>query len=167
MSSFRIRPRFEQTVPYAAREVEQRVLDALKAPSPLCSGLVIPDYIVLKIPLEDRHFWSPQLSLQLEEEEDGRGTLIRGLYGPNPTVWAFFTYGYGALAILGTFIGIIGLSELTLGKSGQILWVLALLAAMALGLYFIAQTGQKIGAQQTYQLHHFYEQTFGMRTPIH
>jgi hypothetical protein len=28
-------------------------------------------------------------------------------------------------------------------------------------LYFVAQTGQKMGAEQTFQLHHFFEESIG------
>jgi hypothetical protein len=28
-------------------------------------------------------------------------------------------------------------------------------------LYFIAQTGQKMGVEQTFQLHHFFEESIG------
>jgi hypothetical protein len=108
--------------------------------------------------MDTRHFWSPQLSISLEEHEEG-GSIVRGLYGPQPTIWAFFTYGYGAIGIIALFILVIGGGNLAIGKSGMILWALPVLAGLALILWIIAQTGQKIGVEETFRLHQFYEGT--------
>ena len=163
MTSLRIRPRFNQILSETPNSVEERMKLKLKEPENDCVGRVIPGFIILKIPHKERHYWSPQLSLSLEEHEDG--TLIRGLYGPNPTVWAMFTFGYSALGIIALFIAIIGSSKVSLGLDAPILWVLPVLAGLALILYFVAQTGQKIGVEQTFTIHHFYEEAIGEKSP--
>jgi len=164
MTSLRIRPRFQQIIPAPPEKVEERMKLRLKEPQNVCVGRVIPSFIVLKIPHEERHYWSPQLSLSLEEHE--KGTLVRGLYGPNPTVWAMFTFGYSALGLIALFIAIIGSSKASLGLDAPILWVLPVLAGLAVILYFVAQTGQKIGVEQTFTIHHFYEDAIGERVHI-
>ena len=164
MTSLRIRPRFSQIIPDSQEKIEEKVKLKLKEPQNDCVGSVIPGFIVLKIPHTERHYWSPQLSLSLEEHEEG--TLIRGLYGPNPTVWAMFTFGYSALGIIALFITIVGFSNKSLGIEAPILWVLPVLAGIALILYFVAQTGQKIGVEQTFTIHHFYEETIGQKVHI-
>ena len=156
MTSIRIRPRFKhhaKASPNAIKEEIQKHLDAENAP---VVGRMMQSYITIRIPMDTRHFWSPQLSISLEEHEEG-GTIVRGLYGPLPTIWAFFTYGYGALGIIALFIAVVGFSELALDKSGMILWWLPAIAGAALVLYLIAQTGQKLGVEETFTLHHFYE----------
>lgn len=149
----------------------QEVADAVRAYlSTLdcgCSARILPNFIVMNICPQNRHFWSPQLSISFEvDEEDPNYTVIRGLYGPNPTVWAFFTYGYAALAIIGTFLGMYGFSLYSLGKDATILWVLPVLALCALALYIVAQMGQKIGAEQMFTLHHFFEESIGHRVHV-
>ena len=100
-----------------------------------CSAKILPGFIVLRIRPQDQHFWSPQLSLSYEKDEENESfTVIRGLYGPNPTVWAFFTYGYAALGIIATFIGMYGFSQYSLGQDAKILWALPVLAVAALAL---------------------------------
>jgi len=132
-----------------------------------CSGEILKDFIVLNIRPDEQHFWSPQLSLSFEpDEEDKIFTIIRGLYGPNPTVWAFFTYGYAALAIIGTFLGMYGFSQYSLGQDAVILWAVPILALAAFTLYMVAQFGQKIGAEQMFTLHHFFEGSIGHRIHI-
>jgi hypothetical protein len=132
-----------------------------------CSAKILPDFIVLNIRQQDKHFWSPQLSISFEpDEDDPEFTVIRGLYGPNPTVWALFTYGYAAIGIIATFLGMYGFSQYSLGQDATILWALPILALMALVLYIIAQFGQKIGAEQMFTLHHFFEDSIGHRIHV-
>ncbi len=164
MTSIRIRPRFQQIIPDSQEKIESKIKLKLKESQTDCVGSVIPGFIVFKIPHSERHYWSPQLSLSLEEHEGG--TLIRGLYGPNPTVWAMFTFGYSALGLIALFISIIGFSNVSLGLEAPQLWALPVLAGVALILYFIAQTGQKIGVEQTFTIHHFYEETMGEKVHI-
>jgi len=155
MSSFRTRPRFKHLVKEEQANLEHRILDALKVDCPPCETDYRPGYLNLKIPRDQQHFWSPQLALTFETTEEG--TIVRGLYGPNPTVWAIFFFGYIAVGILSSVAGMWGLARWNLGMSHEILWVLPFLGAIGLALYIIGQLGQKIGAEQMFTLHHFYE----------
>jgi hypothetical protein len=130
-----------------------------------CDLSILSGHIVVRIPPEDRHFWSPQLNLSIEKEDDGK-TLIRGFYGPNPNTWALFTYGYAVLSILFVFVGIWGMSKLTLNKAAPELWILPILGLLALTLYITAQFGQKLGAEQMYKLHFFYQKVIGEKIKI-
>lgn len=166
MSSLRIRPRFKETYDLRPEEVEVLVRKHLTELDCGCSAKILPGFIVLGIKPQEQHFWSPQLSLSFELDEDGEHTVIRGLYGPNPTVWAFFTYGYAALGILAMFLGMYGFSLYSLGQDARILWSLPLLAVAALVLYIVAQFGQKLGAEQMFTLHHFFEESIGHRIHV-
>ena len=164
MSSFRIRPRFQQQVKADFREIKDRVKEALKDPKNSYSATYLPNQITLRVMPEDRHFWSPQLNLTLEEKEEG--TLIRGLYGPNPSIWAMFFFAYSALGIIILFAGMVILSQLSLGMATPFWWVIPICSILVVIIYLIAQTGQKLGAQQMFDLHHFYEETLGERVHI-
>jgi hypothetical protein len=93
--------------------------------------------------------------LTFEQEEDR--VIVRGLYGPNPTVWAIFFFGYVALGLSSLFLGLWGLTRLSLEMDASILWALPVFGVIALILYFSAQVGQKLGAQQLFDIHHLYE----------
>jgi hypothetical protein len=123
-----------------------------------------PGHVVIRINQEDRHFWSPQLSLTIDENEDG--TQIRGLYGPAPNVWTIFLLSYLAIAVLALFALFLGLSYWMLDQDIKILWALPLLGSAAVIVYLIAQFGQKIGAEQTFRLHQFIESTLGREMHI-
>ena len=167
MSSIHVRPRFKAKYKMKPEEVVEGVQNYLAKLDCGCSANVLPNFIVMNICAQNQHFWSPQLSISFEpDEEDPSFTIIRGLYGPNPTVWAFFTYGYAALALIGTFVGMYGLSLYSLDKDAAILWVIPVLVVLALVLYIIAQFGQKIGAEQMFTLHHFFEESIGHRIHV-
>ena len=70
-------------------------------------GSIVHHHATVKIPHDQLHFWSPQLSLSFEASE-GK-TLIRGLYGPNPNVWLLFMFLFffmGFVALLAFFYNI-------------------------------------------------------------
>lgn len=154
MSSFRIRPRFRHLIKGQKETLEAHIQLALEQEDHLVHNHV-PGHFYIKIHPDEQHVWSPQLHISLEQEDDH--VIVRGLYGPNPTVWAFFFFGYGALAILSLFIGMWGLSLWSLEKDASILWFIPLFAVIALVLYLLSQTGQKLSAQQMFDIHHFYE----------
>ena len=157
MTSFRNRPRFIQTSLDSPDEIHDKFKSRMaEKDAPVC-GVVIPNHIVLKILPDQRHYWSPQLSLSLEIRD--HATLIRGLYGPNPAVWASFFFGYAILGIIALFASMIGLSQWFLGINAYWLWAVPICLFLSLILYLIAQAGQKVGAQQMFDLHHFYEKT--------
>ncbi len=164
MTSIKLRPRFKYYSQYEPTEIQERVKKHLELDD-RCIGTVIDGHIVLKIAPEEYHYWSPQLSLSLEIEK--AGTLVRGLYGPNPNVWVLFVFGYGIIAFTVLFIGIIGLSRWSLGMNAPILWMLPILGSAALALYIIGQFGQKIGAEQLFTLHHFLENALEERVHVH
>lgn len=155
MTSFRIRPRFRKVVAVPMDVLKTDLMRELDT-STKCIGKIVNNHIVIQVPKAERHYWSPQLSLSLEEENGG--TLIRGLYGPSPNVWAMFAFGYGALSILGLFHLIIGFSMWQMGKGTLPLWLLSVEVFFALGLYIAAQMGQKKGAEQLYTLHFLFEE---------
>lgn len=130
------------------------------------TGLVSENYAVIKIPPTERHYWSPQLTLTIEPYEEKKAIFVRGLYGPKPSVWAVFFMSYAALCVISLFVGVYGLSQIMLEKPAPILWVIPALGGVALILYLIAQAGQKVGAEQMFRIHHFYEELFDDKIKI-
>jgi hypothetical protein len=62
----------------------------------------VSHHVFIRIPKKEQHFWSPQLHLEIYETNEGQ-TRLKGLFGPNPTVWTFFMFLHFLVAIL--FIG--------------------------------------------------------------
>jgi len=168
MTSFRIRPRFKKETDLTEQQIRENITKAIERTNAKCSiSGNIPGYITIRIKPEDRHFWSPQLNITIEEKEDETHiNLIRGLYGPNPQVWAFIFFSYAVLGVAAFFILMMGFSQWSLGKSADILWGVPVVAILAFGLYIISQFGQKLGVDQTYTIHHVFEEALHSNVKI-
>lgn len=160
MSSFRIRPRFEQVVALAPDAVHDRLVRGLSGETAGFEVKAFPGYICLRVPARERNFWSPRLTLSLEAAA-GNATRIEGIYGPNANLWSFYLFGYLVVGLLGMFAGFLGAAQLTIESYPWGLWVSGAMALAAALLYVFAQLGQKFGAWQTFQLHQAYQKAIG------
>ena len=145
-------------------EFKEHMVNELAHTKAPCIGKMNKGHMRFFILPEEQHYWSPELNISFEEHE--KGTLVRGLYGPKPNVWALFFYGYAVLGILALFATMWGMALLTMNKNAWPLWIVLGLAISAGILYMVAQTGQKLGAEQTFTLHHFFEDATDQRTHI-
>ena len=156
-----VRPRFKIESPLGVEEVLEKIKNALAKKDATCKGLVIPGYVTLFIPPQEQHYWSPQLSLTIEEFKNG--SLLRGLYGPRPTVWTVFVFFYAIIGLAILIISMLGLSYLTLGKPATILWIVPVLVIIFLSLYLVAHFGKKMGYNQIVKLHRFLENSVDLK----
>ncbi len=163
MTSVRIRPRFRHQLEEAELPVREKLLAGLEKANDI-HIVKAKQYLIVEYNEDVRHYWSPQLQLSFEENEEG--TLIRGLYGPHPNVWAIFFYGYSAMGVIGTFLAIIGVSQYMVQETSWAFLGTAACGLVAVILYVVAQFGQKMGAEQTFELHHLYTHTLGHPEPI-
>jgi hypothetical protein len=60
-----------------------------------------------------KHYWSPHLHLELESNEDNT-THIRGLFGPDSTLWTMFMFLHFVVAGIFIIFGMIAYSNYTL-----------------------------------------------------
>lgn len=162
MSAIEIRPRFREIYHLPPAQTIQKIRMAIEASDAPVRGMVVDQHLVLVIPPEERHYWSPQLSIDIEAHEEG--ALIRGLYGPKPSVWLMFVFLYSVLGVISLFVAITGFSQYSLGIPAPVLWVLPLTAILALFLYFSAKTGERLGRDQMVRLHLFLDEVLGERT---
>jgi hypothetical protein len=160
-----IRPRFRYETDIKSSEITDKIKAALKAEGCPCKGSVHPGYATLYLPMEEQHYWSPQLSLTVEEDE--LGTLIRGLYAPRPAVWTMFVFFYSFIGFAALIISIVGLSNWSLNKSAAILWFVPLLGLIFLSIYLVAYFGQRTSIEQMIKLHRFLEESTGLTIDAH
>lgn len=159
MTSINIRPRFRKELKISQASLEEKINQTLKENEKF-NYTSDPGHIIVRIKAEDRHFWSPQLSLSFEELDNGH-TIIRGLYGPSPNVWTLFTLIYLGISVLGIFALFLSASYYFLDQEIKYIWTLPVLGALAIATYFIAQFGQKLGVEETFRLNQFIESIIG------
>ncbi|WP_040248443.1 hypothetical protein [Psychroserpens mesophilus] len=120
----------------------------------------IDDHVFIRIPKDKQHFWSPQLHLEINKEFDKEGSVIYGLFGPNPTVWTMFMFFHFLVAGLFIAFGIWAYVNWSLGDSYTFQLFFTLFAVVIwFALYFGGRLGKKAGMAEMHELHHFMRDT--------
>lgn len=157
MISIRVRPRIKLYSDRSIVHVIECFHDTVESKDFQLDGTFLKSSMIIKIPDEIIHYWSPELQLEVSENplkddeytEHKEKTVIRGFVGPKSTVWTMFMFLYiafGALLLGGV---IYGSSQQMLDQEGTGYWF-ALLGGIGFLLTFIAsQIGQKMGEEQT------------------
>jgi len=112
-------------------------------------------HIFIKFNSQESHFWSPQLQLEITDQEDDN-CIIYGLFGPNPTLWTFFMFVHFGVATLFIIFGVWAYSNNALGKEiGLQIGLMALMVVAWIVLYVFGRIGKRKGKPQMHQLHEF------------
>lgn len=165
MTSFRIRPRFRFTTKSSAEQIKKEMQEKLKTTHESFTFKSVQGHFIVRIKGGEKHYWSPHLHIVFEKLPDG-DTLIRGLYGPNPNVWTFFALFYGSVILSILFVAIYEGCQYSLGIITSFSWAIPTLIGIGLFLYLVSQIGQKLGAEQTFALHHFLEDSLHQHIDI-
>ncbi|MCC6723830.1 MAG: hypothetical protein IT258_04930 [Saprospiraceae bacterium] len=157
--SYSIRPRFQVESAVRPDALVACIKARLETSKNQCQGVTAVKYALLTVPERERHFWSPHLTITIEEAD--HGSLVRGLYSPAPMAWTMFVFFYTVIG--GLMLGVIffGLSMYSLNKPLTIFWWLLPLGLLFLTIYLVAYFGQKAGRSQMGNLHSFIEACLG------
>ncbi|MDO6596120.1 GTP-binding protein [Oceanihabitans sp. 2_MG-2023] len=120
----------------------------------------IDDHVFIKIPKAKQHFWSPQLHLEINKNENNTNSTIYGLFGPNPTVWTMFMFFH--FIVIGLFFGfgVWAYTNWSLETNYSLqLAVTLFMIIVWFALYFGGRIGKKTGTAQMYELHTFMRDT--------
>jgi hypothetical protein len=154
-----LRPRFKFSVNHDNNDLLALFESTKKTQSEFIVS-IIDDHVFIKIPKQKQHFWSPQLHLEINKNEDNISSTIYGLFGPNPTVWTMFMFFH--FVVIGLFLGfgIWAYTNWSLGNDYTIqLFVTLLMVLIWFALYFGGRLGKKSGMAQMHLLHHFMRDT--------
>lgn len=152
-------PRFEVVLGCPERRVADKILDGLATTDCECHGWVELPYAELLVPENARHFWSPRLQLTFDTHAEG--TIVHGVFRPEPGVWTGFVFAhfaFGTTALLGLSLG---LAQWTLGQPPLAMLALPLGAALSLGLYVGALFGHRLGHEQMCMLRRELDRALG------
>lgn len=151
----RIRPRMRIESDLSLEQLKLLLREHLSKPNGDCEGKVTIGFATIYPSQKDQHYWSPQLTLTMEETDSG--SLIKGLYGPKPSVWTMFVFFYSLIGFLTIIAILISLSYWSLGIDSRLFWSVPLLLSIFFSLYLVAYVGQKIGHKQMVYVHRFIE----------
>ena len=157
MLSFRVRPRIKRFTDYPVDAVLDCFHDVLESNEFKLDGILLKNHVIVKIPEEIHHYWSPELQLEVSENymkddeytDHKENTMIRGFIGPKSTVWTMFIFFYIAFGVLTLFGTVLGSSQQMLDQAAGGYWY-AILGGLGLVVTFTAsQIGQKMAEEQT------------------
>lgn len=152
-----MRPRFQLEIPLPPADVHGRLESRLACGGCPCRAEVLGNHVEVTIRDDLRHFWSPHLSLELQEAQ--AGSVLNGLFGPSPNVWTMFLASYAFLILTAFFAGVLGLVQLSLGQAA---WGLGVAVASVLACaipYAGSMVGRKLAAEQMELLRCFLEES--------
>lgn len=153
-----LRPRFRLSLRTELEQLEH-AFDGLKDPSFDIKRL--DEHIFIKFKKPETTFWTPQLHLELSSFEKGVSN-IRGVFGPNPTLWTFFMFLHFGVGTLFIILGIFAYSNHSLGKNITI-WLVGMffLVVIWFALYAFGRLGKSKGKGQMEQLKQFIRDAIG------
>ena len=114
------------------------------------------NHIWLDIAPSKRKYWTPHLHLELEPKNDSV-THIRGLYGPDPTLWTFFMFLHFIIAGIFLIFCAIAYSDSILKNSITLdLIIMTLMTFFWFFLYYLAKSIRKKGYPQMNELENYF-----------
>ncbi len=146
-----IRPTFEHALDMTEAQTIEALTAAFEADR-LHPFQIQGKHILVTVPKASRHFWSPYLSMEASEHENR--TVLHGRFSPKPTIWTGFMLSYIALTTAGCFGLMFGGSQMIVGHSPALAFMLTVFFLLAaLGMYLASQVGQKLAQAQIEELH--------------
>lgn len=138
-NEIRLRLRFYKDVDANPDVVRQKFINYKINCKDDCHLKIRHNHIWMNIPDSKKQYWSPHLHLELEEKENNT-THIRGLYGPEPTLWTLFMFLHFIVAGIFIVFSAIAYSNYMLKMPTKMNFVVMTLMVMVwVLLYFVAR----------------------------
>ena len=151
-NSIALRPRFSKDV---SKSIEAILENATKIKTEVKEDYrvkISDHHIFLFITLAKRKYYSPHLHIELTENED-KTTNVKGLYGPDQTVWTFFMFLHFIIAGIFLIFLMIAYSDWRLKQSTTLGFIImGLMVVFWFALYFQARINRKKCQPQMHKL---------------
>lgn len=154
-SEIHLRPRFKIDLEKSQEELLQQFKSNLKDRDCKYCSKIVDGHIFINVPKEEDHFWSPQLQIEIEKVKDNK-SVLKGLFGPKPTVWTLFMFIHFALGTGFIAFSIMAYVQHMLKKDHS--FALTMVVAIPLlwvFMYFFGRIGRRAGHKQMDELHDF------------
>lgn len=155
-TTFRLRLRFYKDVEKCIEDVHEIFEESVKKNEGDFLIKVYENHIWFYVEESKKRIWSPHLHLELEPKSE-KTTHIRGLFGPDQTLWTFFMFLHFIIA--GTFVlfGMFAFSNYSLKQSYTTdIIVMAAMVIIWFVLYFIAKELRKKGNNQMNEMENLF-----------
>jgi hypothetical protein len=145
-----MRPTFRVELSTQADEAIERIGAALAASSD--DGRSVSAGRCAELFVDERHrrIWSPHLSVQVEESE--QGSVLLGRFSPRPEIWTLLMFLYFFTVTVVFFAAMLGCAQWMIGQTVWGLWVAAAGVLVIAGLHTASLIGQRLSREQMEQL---------------
>lgn len=153
-----LKPRFNMDWPVKKKLILERFKKEATLKNRKYPLKVVDHHIIIDIPVKNAHFWSPQLHIEIEEQQD-KSTQIRGLFGPKPSVWSLFMFLHFAVALAFLVFAVMAYTRHNLNQNFSFaLYMCVGMVIIWVVLYFLGQIGKKKGYKQMLELDAYFKQ---------
>lgn len=158
-SDIHLRPRFKMNFEKSYDEILNKFKHNLQDSKCKYCSKIVDGHVIIDVPQEEDHFWSPQLNLEVEKVEKGK-SIVKGLFGPKPQVWTLFMFFHFAVAVAFIGFSIMAYVQWTLGSDFSMALTLVIaLPVIWVIMYFVGRWGRSKGHKQMDELHSFMMKT--------
>ncbi|QDU84662.1 hypothetical protein Pla163_17740 [Planctomycetes bacterium Pla163] len=147
------RPGFDLAVEAAPARVEAELAAHLRSDAPLI-GTALGGHLMLTVPADERHFWSPYLHLSIEahrtevDSPEPARSYVRGFFTPHPSLWTAFMLTYLALGTVLAFACMWALVQVVLDEAPWALGAVGVALLAAAVLFAIGRVGLGLATAQ-------------------
>lgn len=157
--TMRIRPRFSVLIDGLPEVLDDTIKSRLSEEDFTVVGQAMPGHLTLLIPVNNRKWWSPRLTISIEKEDNR--SRVRGMYSPDPGLWTMFMFLYSVFGF-GFVIALMwGSSQWALDQGISVLIYAVILLVLFGGTWLVARFGRRLSYDQIKELHSEAEQIFG------
>ena len=147
-----LQPRFKFEVEQNKEEVLITLSNILNDKSCEFRSKIAGFHVVIDVPKEEEHYWSPQMHVEIIDENDK--TMVKGLLSPKPKVWTFFMFLHFLVAIAFFVFLVMFYTQYILKQDFKFSMIMFIAMPIAwIVLYLIGQFGKKLGYNQMVELH--------------
>ena len=150
-----LKPRFKISCDQSTESIMGKFKDKFDSGDCDYCSKIVDHHIVIDVPKKEDHFWSPQLHIEVEKDDENTA-IVRGLFGPKPQVWTFFMFIHFAVAVAFIVFFVVAYTQWSLKHEYSFALVMCIaMPILWIVLYILGQLGKKKGYQQMLELDGF------------
>ena len=143
-----MRPTFSVELPLSADEAIDRIRTEVDVSN--FNTMSAGRSAEFRVPESERRFWSPYLSIQVQDTADG--CVLRGRFSPRPEIWTMFIFVYFVMTFAIFFGAAFGYVQWTLDYSAWGFLAVPIGILVIALLHVASLVGQRLSSDQTVQL---------------
>ena len=158
-SDIHLRPRFKMNFNESQDVLISKFKKNLKSENCNYCSKIVDGHIVIDVPVDENHFWSPQLNIEIERISTDE-TIVKGLFGPKPQLWTLFMFFHFAVAVAFIGFSIMAYVQWTLKEDNSMALMIVIgLPILWIIMYLLGRIGRRKGHKQMDELYGFMMKT--------